>query len=154
MFIITKKDNRGRKIMRNFKNYVILSVVLIIAMLVIMSQGVQASPQLIFGNNTTSGGTVVGDTTGTTTTPSTTLTPTTAPQTTTVPSTTITTTTKDPAPTTTPAVNITNTTSPTTTRSANLPQTGENDIYIVSAIGAVALILGGIAYVKSRKYDM
>lgn len=139
--------------MRNFKNYVILSVALIIAMLVIMSQGVQASPQLIFGNNTTSGGTSVGDTTGTTT-PSTTLTPTTAPQTTTVPSTTITTTTKDPAPTTTPAVNITNTTSPTTTRSANLPQTGENDIYIVSAIGAVALILGGIAYVKSRKYDM
>lgn len=36
----------------------------------------------------------------------------------------------------------------------NLPQTGENDIYIVSAVGAIALIIGSVSYIKSRKYDI
>ena len=36
----------------------------------------------------------------------------------------------------------------------NLPQTGENDIYIVSVVGAIALIIGSVAYIKSRKYDI
>lgn len=36
----------------------------------------------------------------------------------------------------------------------DLPQTGENDIYIVTAIGVVAIALGGIAYIKSKKYEM
>ena len=36
----------------------------------------------------------------------------------------------------------------------DLPQTGENDIYMITAIGAVAIIIGGVAYIKSRKYDI
>lgn len=36
----------------------------------------------------------------------------------------------------------------------NLPQTGENDVYIVSVVGAIALVIGSVAYIKSRKYDI
>lgn len=35
-----------------------------------------------------------------------------------------------------------------------IPQTGENDVYIITAIGAVALAIGGVAYFKARKLDM
>ena len=36
----------------------------------------------------------------------------------------------------------------------DLPQTGENDIYMITAIGAAAIVIGGVAYIKSRKYDI
>ena len=36
----------------------------------------------------------------------------------------------------------------------NLPQTGENDVYIISAIGVAALVIGSIAFIKSRKYNV
>lgn len=145
--------------MKSLKNYVILSLGLIIALLVIMANGVQAtSPTLIFGNNTTTNTATTnssavgapttginGVTTNTTTTNST--------LTTNVTPTNVTPT-KDPA-----TVNVTNTaknntTTNTTKEKGNLPQTGENDIYIVTGIGVVALIIGGLAYMKSRKYDM
>lgn len=35
-----------------------------------------------------------------------------------------------------------------------IPQTGENDVYIITAIGAFALAIGGVAYFKARKLDM
>ncbi len=38
--------------------------------------------------------------------------------------------------------------------SKDIPQTGENDIYMVTAIGIAALAIGGIAYAKSKKYDI
>ena len=47
-------------------------------------------------------------------------------------------------------VNITNTPSNNT----NLPQTGENDFYIVTGVGFVAVVIGSVAYIKSRKYDI
>ena len=141
--------------MKSFKNYVILSLGLIIALLIVMANGVQAtSPTLIFGNNTTANTTTtngVGDATtgvnGVTTNTSTLNTATGNASVANV------TPTKDPA-----TVNVTNTsknnTTNTTKGSGNLPQTGENDIYIVSGIGLVALAIGGVAYMKSRKYDM
>ena len=36
----------------------------------------------------------------------------------------------------------------------NIPQTGENDVYIITAIGAAALVIGSIAFIKSRKYNV
>ena len=31
---------------------------------------------------------------------------------------------------------------------------GENDFYIVTGVGFVALVIGSVAYIKSRKYDI
>lgn len=36
----------------------------------------------------------------------------------------------------------------------DLPQTGENDIYLISVIGLAAVVIGSVAYVKSKKYDI
>ncbi|MBR3324826.1 MAG: LPXTG cell wall anchor domain-containing protein [Clostridia bacterium] len=150
--------------MKSFKNYVILSVALIMVLLVIMAHGVQASPTLIFGNNTagtnTSGTTTTGNTAlvgaDTNTSGVNGVTNTTPPlNTTTNVAVSNITPTKDPA-----TVNVTNTTPKNTTNTnttngnGKLPQTGENDIYIVTGIGLVALVIGGVAYMKSRKYDM
>ena len=88
----------------------------------------------------------------------------------------INTTSEDPAtentatPTTTPTENnvstnllgVTNTATPTNVQSVNnindaskdIPQTGENDIYMITAIGAVAIVIGGIAFARSKKYDI
>lgn len=38
--------------------------------------------------------------------------------------------------------------------SKDIPQTGENDIYMIATIGIVAIAIGGIAYAKSKKYDI
>ena len=38
--------------------------------------------------------------------------------------------------------------------SKDLPQTGENDIYIITVIGMVAIAIGGVAFAKSKKYDI
>ena len=38
--------------------------------------------------------------------------------------------------------------------SKDIPQTGENDIYMITVIGVAAIIIGGIAFAKSKKYDM
>ena len=36
----------------------------------------------------------------------------------------------------------------------DLPQTGENDIYIISVVGLAAVVIGSVAYAKSKKYDI
>ena len=36
----------------------------------------------------------------------------------------------------------------------DLPQTGENDIYMITAVGIVAVVIGSVAFIKSKKYDM
>ena len=36
----------------------------------------------------------------------------------------------------------------------DIPQTGENDVYIITAIGAAALVIGTVAFIKSRKYNV
>ncbi len=38
--------------------------------------------------------------------------------------------------------------------SKDIPQTGENDLYIISLIGMVAIVIGGVAFAKSKKYDI
>ncbi len=35
----------------------------------------------------------------------------------------------------------------------DLPQTGENDIYIVTGIGILAIAIGGFAYIKSKRFE-
>lgn len=37
--------------------------------------------------------------------------------------------------------------------SKDLPQTGENDIYIVTGIGVLAIAIGGFAYIKSKRFE-
>lgn len=118
--------------MKNLKKYVTISLIMIIMLLVATNV------------NATSGGLLIstGDTT-----------PTPSPS-----ATTSVTPTPSPTPTPTPRPNTTSTPRPTndinSEVSKDLPQTGENDIYIVSAIGIVALVIGGLAYTKSKKYDM
>ncbi len=36
----------------------------------------------------------------------------------------------------------------------DLPQTGENDIYMITIVGIAAIVIGSIAYAKSKKYDI
>ena len=36
----------------------------------------------------------------------------------------------------------------------DIPQTGENDVYMITAIGIAAIVIGGIAFAKSKKYDI
>ena len=78
--------------------------------------------------------------------------------------------TENTATPTTPAENnvstnllgVTNTATPTNVQSVNnindaskdIPQTGENDVYMITAIGVVAIVIGGIAYARSKKYDI
>lgn len=38
--------------------------------------------------------------------------------------------------------------------SKDIPQTGENDIYVITVIGLAAVVIGGIAFAKSKKYDI
>lgn len=133
--------------MKNLVNYVILSVAMVIAVLVIMSQGVSASQTVLFPSTTTNN-----------TTLNTAVENESASDTNVVPVNNLNTNTqKDPTPVNNTTVNVVNKTQNTTTtpsKSQNLPQTGENDVYIVTAVGVVALAIGTIAYIKSRKYDI
>lgn len=38
--------------------------------------------------------------------------------------------------------------------SKDIPQTGENDVYMIATIGIIAVAIGGFTYVKSKKYDI
>ncbi len=58
-------------------------------------------------------------------------------------------------------LNVVNTVTPTNIVRVNeiatekdLPQTGENDIYVITVIGLAAVVIGSVAYAKSRKYDI
>ncbi len=55
----------------------------------------------------------------------------------------------------TAVVNTTNTVAVNTVNniSKDLPQTGENDAFIVGGIALVALAIGGVAFAKSKKYS-
>lgn len=128
--------------MKISKKYVVISLVMSIMLLVGLVSNVSAtSGSLLTGTGNGNSGLVLTPDASPTPDPSatTSVTPT-------------------PSPTPTPTPRPTTTVRPTNDINSNvskdLPQTGENDIYIVSAIGAVALIIGGVAYMKSRKYDM
>lgn len=62
-------------------------------------------------------------------------------------------------PTTTPSTSAPRNTSDTVKindvgTEKDLPQTGENDIYVITLVGIVAVAIGAVAYVKSKKYDL
>lgn len=113
--------------MKNLRKNLVIMVVMVVIALAFMVKGVNANSfTLGLGGNTTSGNTtLLGNNTGA-------------------------------------GTNGGNTTQNITTIKVNtvsdgekdLPQTGENDIYIVTAIGVVAIAIGGIAYAKSKRYEM
>ena len=140
--------------MKNLRNYVILSIIIVMVVLVGMAQGVNASGTVLFPTSNSTTDTNTSTTTNITLSENTTenatgATDTNNNQTTVAPAANSiivnnlnTNVTKD--------TNVTN----TTPVKSQIPQTGENDIYIVSAIGVVALAIGTVAYLKSRKYDI
>lgn len=111
--------------MKNLKKYFVMSLAMCVMVLALSMSSVKA----------TSGGLMLS--TDITPTPAPTTTPTPVPTATPTPKPTIMATTPTPVPT-----------------GADLPQTGENDIYIVSSIGLVVLVIGGVAYIKSKKYSI
>lgn len=54
----------------------------------------------------------------------------------------------------TPTVNTTDTYQNATTNTTTLPKTGENDIYVVSALGLVCVISAVYAYRKIRNFNI
>lgn len=139
--------------MKNLINYVVLFVAIVVAVLAIMSQGVNASGTVLFPstttNQTTGGNSAVLNTAATDSNNTAT-----EPNSVAVNNLNSNATKDQPANNTT--VNVVNKTTNTTTptKSQNLPQTGENDVYIVTAVGVAALAIGTVAYIKSRKYDV
>lgn len=131
--------------MRNFRKYVILSVAMILAVLALSMRGVNAqSGFLLSANNTGSNSTSnTANTTNTANTSNTANTANTANTSTTK----LTTSNNINANKDVPATT-------NTTETTSLPKTGENDVYVISAIGALALVIGGVAYARSRKLDM
>lgn len=114
--------------MKNLKKHFVISLVMCVMLIALSMTSVRAAAGslLLQGGNTT-------------------VTPTPTP----TPSSTAT-----PTPSPSATVRITSTPTPVPTSGTDLPKTGENDIYIVSAVGLVVLVIGGVAYIKSRRYSM
>ena len=116
--------------MKNFRKYIILSLAMIFTVLFVVSTNVNASSGLILTPGTSN--TLLNNTTNTAVNNT----------------------------TNTVVNNTTNTTNNVAVNNINddadkdIPQTGENDIYIVAGIGALALAIGGFAFIKSRKYSI
>ena len=121
--------------MRKLKNNVILSLIMVLVAMFLFAGSVNASSSFIFGN----------DTNDTTTNTATTNTATTNTALNTVKTNTVTT-------TTTTNTQIVNNINDNATK--DLPKTGETDTYIIAAVGAVTIVIGGIAYVVSKKNNM
>lgn len=118
--------------MKNFRKYIILSVAMIFTVLFVMSTNVNASAGLILTPGTSNS--IVNNTANTV---------------------------NNTVVNNTVANNTVNNTANTTVvnninedADKDIPQTGENDIYIVTGIGVLALAIGGFAFVKSRKYSI
>ena len=121
--------------MRELKRNVIISLVMVFIAMVLFANTVNASSSFIFGNDTSN----------------------------TTSSTTSNTTSNTANTNTSTVLNTTTTTSSTNTQivynindnaSKDLPKTGENDTYVIATVGAVAIVVGGIAYVISKKYSI
>ncbi len=121
--------------MKNLRKNLIISLIMIVALALLFVKGVYASTfQINAGNNTTGNATSITNSTGT--------------QNTTTNQTTRNTTTLNTTATNVVKVNT------VSDGAKDLPQTGENDIYVITAVGAVAIIIGGIAYINSKRYDI
>ena len=113
--------------MKNLKKYFVIALVMCVMLIALSMTSVKAAAGSLLLQT--------GPTGTTTPTPSPTATPT-------------------PSPSATVRITTTPTPTPVPTSGTDLPKTGENDIYIVSSIGLVVLAIGGVAYIKSRKYSM
>lgn len=122
--------------MKDFRKNVIISLVMIFAVLAIMTHGVFASPNFILtpGNNVLSNQTLnqANNTTTNNVTNNTTR--------------------------NTTVLNTSNNTTVVNNINQNvtkdLPKTGENDTYVIAGIGILAIVIGGVAFIRSKKYDM
>lgn len=123
--------------MKNLKSLLIVLVSMVVFALAFSLKGVYATESLVLNPGTSSTATSNTATSNTTTTNS-------------VANTTTNNTTN------TTRLNTTNTANTATTNNINsnvekdLPKTGETDTYIIAGIGAVALAIGSIAFIKSR----
>ncbi len=112
--------------MKNLKNNVIISLIMVFVAMIIFAGTVNASSSFIFGNDTNSENEEV-----------------------------------TVAPVTKTNTTVKNTTSNTVivnnindNASKDLPKTGETDTYIIATVGVIAIAVGGIAYIISKKYNM
>lgn len=121
--------------MRELKRNVIISLVMFFIAMVLLANNVNASSSFIFGNDTSNTTTNSASNTSNTST------------------------------TTSTNTSVLNTTKTTTTNtqivnnindnaSKDLPKTGENDTYVIATVGAIAIVVGGIAFIISKKYNM
>ena len=104
--------------MKNLKKHFVISLVMCVMLIALSMTSVRAAAGSLL---------LQGGNTTVTPTPSSTATPT-------------------PSPSAT--VRITSTPTPVPTSGTDLPKTGENDIYIVSAIGLVVLVIGVVDLVE------
>ena len=134
--------------MKNLVNYVVL-VIAVLLLVLVMSKSVNASGQVLFPQTGASGNNTLGTDNNTLAATNT------QPVSNGVPVTSINNNiTKENVVNNTVNNNTTQPKNNTTEPEKKLPQTGENDVYIVSAVGVAALAIGTVAYVKSRKYDI
>ncbi len=127
--------------MKNFKNYLIISLVMVLAILFFINKGVNASGiAIVYSNSATNNTTTENNTTANNTTANNTTTQVTPLTTNVVKTNTINDASKDNGS--------------TSLTDKQIPKTGENDIYVISAIGFVAIVVGIFSYAKSKKYDI
>lgn len=124
--------------MKNLRKNLIISLIMVVAIALLFARGVYASGFTFNGGNTTGNATSVTNTQGTQNLTGNQTSNQTSRNTTTL---------------NTTATNVVkvNTVSD---GEKDLPQTGENDVYVITAVGAVAIIIGGIAYINSKRYDL
>lgn len=123
--------------MKNFRKYLIISMVMIFAVLAIMMHSVNASSDFLLtpNNGTTTGNQTLNQVNNNTTNNVVNNTTT---------NTTVLNTTRNTA--------IVNNINQNVTK--DLPQTGENDTYVIAGIGILAIAIGAVAFIRSRKYNI
>ena len=122
--------------MKKFRKYLIISMVMIFAVLALMMNSVNASGDFLLTPNN---GTVTTNLTNNTVTNN-------------VANNTVNNTVNTTTLNTTRNTAIVNNINQNVTK--DLPQTGENDTYVIAGIGILAIIIGAVAFIRSRKYNM
>lgn len=114
--------------MRNSRRSLIVSLIMVVVALVAMTHASYASFSLVTGNNAVGNQTLRGNNT-----------------------TNVTNTAANNAKLNTPANNVTVVNNINENTTKDLPQTGETDTYVIAGIGIVAILIGTVAYIKSRR---
>lgn len=114
--------------MKNSRRSLIVSLIMVVVALVAMTHESYASFSLVTGNNAVGNQTLKGNNT-----------------------TNVTNTAANNAKLNTPANNVTVVNNINENTTKDLPQTGETDTYVIAGIGIVAILIGTVAYIKSRR---